>query len=153
MSRIIVNPAVSKVFWKKDVVSTELQVVAADTVVDAAVTVVDVALWHRDSAACQCTGSVSNQCCAPGLLRFWHHSTFKRLNLSVQHLQAPIAFIIAGACGWMVYKSVQHFNSPDVFLDPIRRGTGVADGKYSLSEGHEWQKRVATNYRHKGASS
>lgn len=67
-------------------------------------------------------------------------------------MQAPIAFIIAGACGWMVYKGVQHMSAPDVFLDPSRRQAAVTDGKYTLAEGHEWQKRVATNYRHKGAS-
>lgn len=68
-------------------------------------------------------------------------------------MQAPIAAIIAGACGWMVYKGIQHLSSPDVFLDPSRRTEHVAEGKFSIAEGHEWQKRVATNYRHKGAFS
>jgi len=55
--------------------------------------------------------------------------------------------------GWMVHKGIQHLQSPDVFLNPKRRGTDAGDGKYDDAEGREWVDRVASHYRHKGVSA
>jgi hypothetical protein len=52
----------------------------------------------------------------------------------------------------MVHKGIQHLQSPDVFLNPKRRGTDAGDGKYDDAEGREWVDRVASHYRHKGVS-
>jgi hypothetical protein len=80
---------------------------------------------------------------APKILR----PEFMRVGLKKDVL--PIVGVVAFATIWMVYKSVQHMNAPDVFWNPARRSAGVEDGKFSVAEGHEWQKRVATHYRHK----
>lgn len=84
-----------------------------------------------------------------------HHFNACAMSLfaSCREMQLPIIGVIGIACSWMVYKGVQHLNSPDVFLDPRRRSEHVGDGKYSVEEGTEWSKRVATNYRHKCAFS
>jgi len=64
----------------------------------------------------------------------------------------PIIGVIVVAAGWMVHKGIQHLQSPDVFLNPKRRGTDAGDGKYDDAEGREWVDRVASHYRHKGDS-